>query len=100
VPYGLRRLRTRQIERNFTPDTPERIDFWLRLLDIVTSSSCETIEPYIVDKKLEITKALNEYASINKVLEYDRPALNSLICIFELLSEKGDHIRSVRASAT
>jgi hypothetical protein len=95
VSYGMGIL-----ERSFAPNTPEKIDFWLRLLDIVTSSSCETIEPYIVDKKLEITKPLAQYASINKVLECDRPALNSLICIFELLSEKGDRVRSTGASAT
>jgi hypothetical protein len=89
VSYGMGIL-----ERSLTPDTPERIDFWLRLLDIITSSSCETIEPYITDKKLEITKPLSAYASINKVLECDRLALNGLISIFELLSEKGDHIRS------
>jgi hypothetical protein len=87
------------LERSFTANTHEKIDFWLRVLDVVTSSSCETIEPYIVDRKLQIRRPLGEYASINSVLERDRPVLNSLICIFELLSGKGDRIRP-GASAT
>jgi hypothetical protein len=69
VSYGLGIL-----ERSFIPNTHEKADFWLRLLDVITSSSCETIEPYIVDKKLEIIKPLSEYASINEVLGCDRPA--------------------------
>jgi hypothetical protein len=81
------------IERSFNPDTPEKIDFWLRLLDVITSSSCETIEPYIVDKRLEIERPLKDYP-MNAVLDRDKPALSSLMCIFELLSEKGDKIRS------
>lgn len=83
------------LERRFKPDTPEKIDFWLRLLDVITSSSCETIEPYIADKKLQINRPLVEYSiSISSILEADKPVLNSLMCIFELLSAKGDEIRS------
>jgi hypothetical protein len=81
------------LEKTFTPNTPEKIDFWLRLLDVITSSSCETIEPYITDRKLQINRQLSEY-STNTVLERDKPALNSLMCIFELLSEKAEIIRS------
>jgi len=83
------------LERSFRPDNPEKIDFWLRLLDVITSSSCETLEPYIVNKKLQIDLPLTEYStSISSVLARDKPALNSLMCIFELLSAKGDNIRS------
>jgi hypothetical protein len=80
------------IERDFRPDTPQKIDFWLRLLDIISASSCETIEPYIVDKKLEIRRPLEDYHL--SVLERDKPIINSLISIFELLSKKGDQILS------
>ena len=81
------------IKKKFDPDTPEKIDFWLRMLDVVTSSSCETIEPYIVDKKYQINRPLKDYP-MNAVLERDKPAISSLMCIFELLSDKGDIIRS------
>jgi hypothetical protein len=50
------------LEKSFMPDTPEKIDFWLRLLDVITSSSCETIEPYLTDKKLQINRPLSEYS--------------------------------------
>ena len=83
------------LARDFKPDSHEKIDFWLRLLDVITSSSCETIEPYIVDKKIQIDRPLNEYIrSVSSVLDRDKPAINSLTCIFELLSEKGDELRS------
>lgn len=85
------------LEQEFKPDTPEKLDFWLRLLDVITGSSCETIEPYITDKKLQIEKPLADYnTSISSVLERDKPAINGLVCIFELLSDKGNELRNRR----
>ena len=82
------------LERDFHPNTPEKIDFWLRLLDVISGTTAETIEPYIVDKKLEINKPLEQYNhTITSVLEQDKLGINSLISIFELLSAKGDELR-------
>lgn len=81
------------LERELNPNSPERIDFWLRVLDTITGSSAETIEPYIVDKKFQIDRPLQSYeASIGSVHERDKLAINSLICIFELISDKAKKI--------
>src|SRR5262249_4403967 len=82
------------LERSFKPDTPEKIDFWLRLLDVITSTKCETIEPYIQDKRLQISRPLSEYSASMSVLDVDKPGINSLMCIFELLSAKRAEIIS------
>jgi hypothetical protein len=81
------------LERDFHPDSPQKIDFWLRVLDIISGSSAETIEPYIQDKKFQINRTLDSYeASMGTVNERDKPAINSLICIFELISDKAKHL--------
>jgi hypothetical protein len=83
------------LELDLQPTTPQKTDFWLRLLDVISNSATETIEPYIEDQKLQITKNLAQYdASIGAVHDRDKPAISSLICIFELLSDKGNSIRS------
>lgn len=83
------------LEKKLFPDTPAKRDFWLRLLDVITTSSCQTLEPYITDKEYQIERNLTEYRSSElKPHQADRPALNSLICIFELLSKKGEDIRT------
>jgi hypothetical protein len=86
------------LETEFTPDTPEKIDFWLRVLNVITSSRAETLEPYITNKKMQIDLPLEDYdRSIHSIHEADRPAINSLVCIFELLSDKRDELLSVVA---
>jgi hypothetical protein len=75
------------IERKFEIDTPERRDFWLRLLDILSGATIETLEPFIADVNYQIKRPLPEYTlTIHKS---DRLIINSLISIFELLSAKG-----------
>lgn len=76
------------LEKSFLPNTPEKIDFWLRLLDVITSTKCETIEPYIQDKRLQINRSLSEYSASINILDADKLGINSLMCIFELISEK------------
>ena len=74
------------IEHDFQPDTPQKVDFWLRLLDIIAAPSCETIEPYIMDKMFEIKRPLEDFQL--SVLDPDKPIINSLISIFELCQRK------------
>jgi hypothetical protein len=75
------------LERTFVPDTPEKRDFWLRLLDIIAGSSAQTLEPYYQDVAMQIDRPLEDYTIA--ILTQDRVAINSLISIFELISAKG-----------
>lgn len=77
------------LEQKFEPNTPEKIDLFLRVLDIISASSAETIEAYIIDKKYGTGRTLASYeASIGAINERDKLGINSLICIFEFLSPK------------
>ena len=75
------------IEQSFTPDTPEKMDFWLRLLDIIAGSSVVTLEPYFQDIRLQIHRPLEQYTVA--IQPQDRLAINSLVSIFEMISPKG-----------
>ena len=77
------------LETTFVPDTPQKIVFWLRVLDVITETSAQTIEAYTVDRELGINRPLGEYEhSITTIHDDDKLAINSLICIFELISGK------------
>jgi hypothetical protein len=79
--------------KTFNPNTPEKIDFWLRILDVISDSSCETLEPYIVNEKMGIRQSLKDYeTSIKSILEKDKLSINALICVFELISDKGTEL--------
>lgn len=75
------------LERAFIPDTPEKLDFWMRLLEIIAGSSAETLEPFYQDVAMQIERPLGGYTIA--ILKKDRLAINSLISIFELISAKG-----------
>jgi hypothetical protein len=75
------------LEREFTPDTPEKRDFWLRLLDILSQADIESLEPYVVDIDMSCVRDLEEYTLV--ILNEDKLIINSLISIFELISDKG-----------
>jgi hypothetical protein len=75
------------LERTFDPNTREKRDFWLRLLDIIAGSSAQTLEAYYQDVAMQINRPLEEYTVA--ILPQDRVAINSLISIFELISAKG-----------
>ena len=75
------------LETSFVPDTPEKRDFWLRLLDIIADSSVVTLEPYFQDLKYQVERELNQYTVA--IQPQDKLAINSLISIFELISAKG-----------
>jgi hypothetical protein len=74
------------LEKSFTPDTDEKKDFYLRILDVITSTRAQTIEAYRVDRDMQIIRPLGEYTF--DIHADDKPAINSLICIFELLAGK------------
>ncbi len=75
------------LERTFDPNTREKRDFWLRLLDIIAGSSAQTLEPYYQDVAMQIERPLEDYTVA--ILPQDRVAINSIISIFELISAKG-----------
>ena len=59
-----------------------------------SKSSAQTLEAYVVDKNYQINRPLADYnETITDVLEEDKAVINSLICIFELLSDKGEELR-------
>jgi hypothetical protein len=83
------------LETSFKPDRPEKIDLWLRILDVISAASAQTLEPYSTDQNLRINKKLSEYdKSIREIHLDDKPIISSLISIFELLSKKGEMLRS------
>lgn len=64
-------------------------DFWLRVLDIIAAARVETLTPYIDDLNANIARPLADYALV--VHPDDKPVINSLISIFELVSARHDH---------
>jgi hypothetical protein len=68
------------------PDVSVKRDFWLRLLDILSSAQCQTLEPFRVDANMQLLLSMEHY--YRTVNELDKPIINCLICIFELLSDK------------
>jgi hypothetical protein len=77
------------LEVDFQPDTPEKKDFWLRLLDVISNVSIQTLETYTTDKNLRINQPLEHYErQIKSIHPDDKPGISSLICIFELMSKK------------
>lgn len=77
------------LDVSFDANTPEKVDFWLRILDVISSCSAQTLEPYTTDINLAIYRDLSEYEStIKRVHPDDHPAINALISIFELMSDK------------
>lgn len=72
------------LEKTLVPNTPKKIDFWLRLLDIMSEARVETLEPYIVDINHDIKRPLSEYRM--QIHPADKLVLNSLISIFGLIS--------------
>jgi hypothetical protein len=79
------------LEKDFNPNTPPKKDLTLRLLDIISASEVEAIEPYILDTNLEIKRKLDEYTLA--IPPSDKHKINSLITIFELISAKGDALK-------
>ena len=78
------------LEISFKPDSNEKVDFWLRLLDVISAASCQTLEAYSVDRSFGIERPLEEYDHlITNIHPDDKPIINALISIFELMSAKG-----------
>lgn len=82
------------LETSFNPDTPEKIDLWLRILDVISAAKAYTLDPYSADQNFQINRPLQEYdTSIGDINPEDKPIISALISIFELLSTKGDLLR-------
>jgi hypothetical protein len=58
-------------------------DRWLRMLDILSRSECETIEPVIIDVNSSIDRDVEDYNI--QILERDYQTIDSLITIFEFM---------------
>jgi hypothetical protein len=63
-------------------------DQWLRILDVLRMCRCDTIQMFIEDINMSIQKTFDEYDL--KIVESDKFNINTLITIFELLSQRGD----------
>jgi hypothetical protein len=68
------------------PNDPETRDFWLRILDILKDAVSATIEPYRVDVGLESARPLSDYKLV--LQDVDKPKINALVCLFELIGGK------------
>lgn len=64
-------------------------DFYLRLLDVLSSCRSETLESYVVDVGLQINRPLIGY--VGDVHANDKFGLDSLITIFELFCHHFKH---------
>jgi hypothetical protein len=69
-------------------DAHVKREFYLRLLDVLSSCRSETLEPYVVDVDLQINRPLKGY--VGAVHDNDKFGLDSLITIFELF---GHHFK-------
>jgi hypothetical protein len=65
-------------------------DFWLRVLDIIAAARVETLDPFIADIDRKVTRPLADYALV--IHPHDKPMINSLISIFELIVAPTDHL--------
>jgi hypothetical protein len=65
--------------------TAARIDQWLRILDILSRVNCETIEQVIATVNMQIKRDRHDYSL--SILEQDKPHIDVLITIFELLRD-------------
>jgi hypothetical protein len=74
------------LEKQFSPSNDQQRDLWLRILDIIHDSSAETLAPFIKDIDERVDRPLDQYAL--EMHPMDMLAVNSLISIFELLSNK------------
>ncbi len=72
-------------------------DFWFRVFDILETWDGETLEPYRVDVNHSIGRPLEVY--FRTMHGRDQNSLNSLICIFELLSGKLTPVQNSSSSA-
>jgi hypothetical protein len=61
-------------------------NFYYRMLDIISRSRSETLEPFVVDFSLRIENPVEHY--IRDIHPADMPISDSLITIFEALSDR------------
>lgn len=64
-------------------------DFWLRVLDIIAAARLETLDPFIDDINRKVQRPLAEYNLV--IHPNDKPSINSLISIFELVAGHNGH---------
>lgn len=68
------------------PSVSVKRDFWLRLMDVLSEAQCHTLELFRTDVNYDIKRPRSDY--YRTILDFDKPTINSLICIFELLGDK------------
>jgi hypothetical protein len=69
-------------------DGPGKVDLWLRVLDIISEATIETLEPFFADINRRVQRPLGDYALT--LHARDKLAINSLISIFELVATGRD----------
>lgn len=71
-------------------DGTGKVDFWMRVLDIMAGATVETLSPFIADINQQAQRPLGDYALTLHTC--DKLAINSLISIFELVSGIPDQL--------
>ncbi len=66
------------------PFKPNESNFYLRVLDVLSETDCDTLEVYRVDKDMQNNRVLGSYDL--SVLDRDKQSMNSLISLFEALA--------------
>lgn len=69
---------------------PDRIDFWLRVLDVMAAARAETLDPFIADIESGTRRPLEAY--VLAIHPDDELVINSLISIFELVAAPVDRL--------
>ncbi|NVO12638.1 MAG: hypothetical protein HXX10_01240 [Rhodoplanes sp.] len=78
------------LQRSLRLSGPDRIDFWLRVLDVMAAARAETLDPFIADLERGAPQPLATYALT--IHPNDELAINSLISIFELVATPNDRL--------
>lgn len=63
----------------------EKLDQWLRILNLLSEVTCESIEPVIQDAAYEIKREIKEYNLV--IFDVDKYKIDMLVTLFELLAE-------------
>ena len=72
-------------------DGPDKVDLWLRVLDIIAESTAETLALFIADINQQTERPLEDYALT--LHTRDKLVINGLISIFELVSTIRDPLQ-------
>lgn len=80
------------LQKTLRLSSPDRIDFWLRVLDVVAAARAFTLDPFIADIDRGAVQPLDAY--VLSIHPQDELVINSLVSIFELVAAPLDRLLS------